>query len=296
LACVPVYWFIAQNIADDHEKLLVMLIPPFVYIPCGTFIAIAARRVRHHKNHTLAVVATGMGMVMALGTPLTIPIGIWVLVRLYDPKVRAMFAGGQPLGVMRGDRRRIPVAETEARGSVLCLPVKLGSLSEHRYPGMLRLDGDALVLEYMKGYVRAKVKEATIQIRHIHQLRLTSGWFFDSLVLQTASLKALESIPNSAQGRLVLSISRSDRAAAERLIRAIQEKVPAVHVEGPLADWPGEDLPVAMPAVPAPQQTGLVHRKLRSLFNSVYTMFFSRVKIPESPTNNPAHEHPAGQP
>src|SRR5262249_52719105 len=191
LACVPVYWFIAQNNADDQEKLLVMLIPPFVYIPCGAFIAIAARRVRRHKNHTLAVVATGVGMVMALGSPLTFPIGIWVLVRLYDPKVRAMFAGGQPLGVMRGDRRRITVAETEARGSVLCLPVKLGSLSEHRYPGMLRLDGDALVLEYMKGYVRAKVKEATIQIRHIHQLRLTSGWFFDSLVLQTASLKAL---------------------------------------------------------------------------------------------------------
>ncbi|HMF11246.1 MAG TPA: hypothetical protein VKE94_03045, partial [Gemmataceae bacterium] len=192
--------------------------------------------------------------------------------------------------------------ETEATGQVVCLPVKLGSLSEHRYPGMLRLEGDALILEYMKGYVRAKVREAIIQISHLRFVRLTSGWFYDSIVLYTASLKSLEGIPNSAQGRLVFSISRKDRDAAERLIRGIQQKVPAVQVESPPPEaWrelggPAWELPIALPAAAAPRQPGLVRRKLQSLFGSVYTMFFSRAKNGNAATNEPLHEHPTGQP
>src|SRR5262249_62020648 len=115
LACVPVYWFIAQSNANENEKRLVMLIPPLVYIPCGTIIAVAASRVRRHKNHTFAVVATVLGMFLALGSPLTIGVGIWVLVMLYDPKVRAMFTGAQVFGVLGSASKRIQVADSEAR-------------------------------------------------------------------------------------------------------------------------------------------------------------------------------------
>jgi predicted Ser/Thr protein kinase len=266
----------------------------------SSLLSLSAWRAWQLKNYSLVVFATILAMLpWSIGFFFAVPIGYAILRTLADPAVSAAFASGRRGYRLRRDQTNRAGAETEVTGQVVCLPVKLGSLSEHRYPGMLRLEGDALVLEYMKGYVRAKIKEAVIQISHIRLVRLANGWFFDSLVLQTASLKSLEGIPNSAQGRLVLSISRKDRVAAERLVRAIQQKVPAVQIEGPLAqargelDWTVDESPLPPPA---PQKPGRVRGKLRSLFNSVYTMFFSRAKNAEPPTNSPAHEHSARQP
>src|SRR5262249_35500388 len=111
----------------------------------------------------------------SLAFPLAFPLTAWFLLELSDPAVRAAFAGSRRAYPPLRDPRKRSAAETEATGQFICLPVKLGSLSEHRYPGMLRLEGDALILEYMKGYVRAKVREAIIQISHLRFVRLTSG-------------------------------------------------------------------------------------------------------------------------
>src|SRR5262249_26832791 len=113
---------------------------------------------------------------------------------------------------------------------------------------------------------------------------------YTSLAFQTASLKSLEGIPNCTQGRLMLQISRKDGEAAERLIRAVQQRNSAVEVEKSPAPawrevaWPASDSPVATPPIPAPQPPGHVGRKLRSLFNSVYTIFFSRAKSADAAT------------
>jgi hypothetical protein len=274
-----------------------------VSVLLSSVLALSAWRAWQHKSYNLVVLATILAMLpWSLGFFFAVPMGYAILRALADPAVRAAFAGGHRLSFARGQAKNPQEMVTEAPGGVLCIPIKLGSLSEHRYPGILRLEGDALVLEYMKGYVRAKVREAIIQISHLRLVRLTDGWFSDSLVLQTASLKSLEGIPNSAKGRLVLSISRKDRAAAERLIRAIQDKVPAVQVESPrpLAwrepAWSAEGSPVAPPGVAASPRPAPFHRKLRSLFNSVYTMFFSRPKNAEAATNEPIYEHPPGKP
>jgi hypothetical protein len=84
------------------------------------------------------------------------------------------------------------------------------------------------------------------------------------------------------------------------MLARIHRLAPAIKIELP---WGEIEAPEAVPASdarpPVPRSatpTGPVHRKLRSLFNSVYTMFFSRHKNANSATNDPLHEHPAGQP
>src|SRR5262249_16057035 len=145
------------------------------------------------KSYTWAVFSAVWAMVpWSCGWIVGFPIGILALVVLRKPYVRAAFAGGHRLDFARGQANNPQEIVTEVAGGFFCIPIKLGSIGEHRYPGMLRLESDALVLEYMKGYVRAKVREAIIQISHLRLVRLTDGWFSDSLVLQTASLKSLE--------------------------------------------------------------------------------------------------------
>jgi tRNA A-37 threonylcarbamoyl transferase component Bud32 len=293
VSCVT-YW---SALADSsrHNQLLFAL--ALVSIPLSVLVTVGAWQASRRENYTLVWMATVLSMLpWYFGFPFALIIGFWILAELSKPRVRLLFSGARGPGFIPAGREGGRRMATEMRRDLLCLPIKIGSLSDHRYPGMLRLEGETLVLEYMKGYVRAKIREAVIQISHLRLIRLTEGWFFTSLVLQTASLKPLEGIPTASQGRLVLSISRKDLGIAERLIRAIQEKVPAVQVEGPQEfdwkepAWPANASPAALPAAPVPQQTNPVRRKLRSLFNSVYTMFFSRVKNVETPSSDPADE------
>jgi len=187
---------------------------------------------------------------------------------------------------------------------VSCFPVHLGSAWDQQYPGLLRLDGDALILEYSTGYVRPKLKENVIPLRLLRHVRLWDHWFSTSLTLQTASLKVLAGVPTSKQGWLKLGFSRAHKLTAIRMLVAIEQKAPGVAIElspnvngmrAVLRDsWLHAE---PSPVRPLPKRPpGGFLRVVRSVLGSVYTMFFSRAKNAGAPANNLAHEHTASQP
>src|SRR5262249_39561690 len=156
-----------------------------VSVLLSSVLALSAWRAWQHRSYSLVVLATILAMLpWSLGFPFGILFGFWILRQLSDPTVRAAFAGDSRRGLVRGDGRNWQNAHAEARASVLCIPIKLGSITDQRrYPGMLRLEGDELVLEYMAGFLRAKCKEARIQINHLRVIRLTRAWFSTYLIL-----------------------------------------------------------------------------------------------------------------
>jgi len=227
--------------------------------------------------------------------------------RISEVKIdlRAVAAGSAvlpPSGLIPAAPR--PLGPELSAPGITCFPVHLGSAWDQQYPGLIRLDGDALVLEYSTGYVRPKLKENVIPLRLLRHVRLWDGWFSTSLTLQTASLKVLGGVPTSKQGWLKLGFSRAHRFAAVRMLVAIEQKVPGVAIEvspnvsgmrAVLRDsWANRE-PVPVRA-PSNKQPGALFRGVRSILGSVYTMFFSRAKNAGAPANNPAHEHSASQP
>jgi serine/threonine protein kinase len=187
----------------------------------------------------------------------------------------------------------------EAEPQVLCVPIHLGSAWDQMYPGLLRLDADALVLEYAaSSFMRSKFKEKTLPLRLLRQLQLSRHWYGTYLTIQTASLKILEGIPTSKQGKLVLGILRRDFPAAKGMLAAIARKAPelAIAIHAGAADSPNSpDMILQAAGSPDEDSAGKLKlkmgRRIKSLIGAVYTMFISRAKNPEPPTNDPAHEH-----
>ncbi|HEX4589349.1 MAG TPA: hypothetical protein VH120_05435, partial [Gemmataceae bacterium] len=94
--------------------------------------------------------------------------------------------------------------------------------------GLLRPDGDCLVLEYqvqdnMFGVVRGKARAVRIPLAELESVALRGKWFGRSLVIQSRSLLPLANVPGSKQGRLELAIARPDWPAAERLAAEVYE-------------------------------------------------------------------------
>ena len=177
------------------------------------------------------------------------------------------------------------------------MPVHYGSGWDYAFPGLLRLERDTLVLEYRSGFFRSKVKENVIPLKDVRSLQVKCGWFSTRLIVRTSSLKTLEGIPRSEQGQVSLSLARRDLETAERILAAIQRQTSAIEIDLPSFDGSeGEaNHPPQLPAA-APASPGRIRRKLGSLVNSVYTMFFSRHKNADSATNEPVHEHPTSKP
>jgi tRNA A-37 threonylcarbamoyl transferase component Bud32 len=289
-----------QAVSPSGEVLFILGV---FCLPISGLVALAAAKARNGQSYHFVRAMTMVAMLpWSVCFPISLILGCWILMRLGNPAVRAAFEAGRRPDAGRRPARQGPGRITDLGGGVLCVPIKLGTVWERQYPGLLRIEDDTLVLEYTTGHFRAKVKEATLPIRLLRQVRVTHGWWSSMVVLQMASLKYLEGIPTGAQGRLELSISHKDRQAAEQLVLAIQQKASSVEVQrypGPVwkdENWPAIDSPVGPPPMPAPQPTGPVRRKLRSLFNSVYTMFFSRVKDAETPRSDPSHERSPSQP
>jgi tRNA A-37 threonylcarbamoyl transferase component Bud32 len=287
-----------------HTSILLSVVGLAFSAVASAFLVLGGLKMLQLKSYAWAVFGAVWAMMpWSCGAWLLgLPFGIWALLVLRKPEVRAAFASGHRLDFTGGRAGEGYGIVTEIAGGVPFIPIKLGSIWEHRHAGLLRLEEDALVLEYASGVIRSKVKERIIPIKHLRLIRLKHGWFTTSLVLQTASWKPLDSIPTSRQGRLVLWISRKDRVSADRLVRAIHQITSSVEIESPPPPaWkevggPAEDVAAAAPPVLAPQPTRPVRRKLRSVFYSVYTTFFSRPKNAEATTNKPLYEHPPGQP
>jgi hypothetical protein len=105
------------------------------------------------------------------------------------------------------------------------LPVYGGMAECH---GLLRPDGDSLVLEYqvqdnMFGVLRGKARAVRIPLSDLESVELRGKWFGRSLIIQSRSLLTLANVPGSKQGRLELAIARPDWPAAERLAAEVYE-------------------------------------------------------------------------
>jgi tRNA A-37 threonylcarbamoyl transferase component Bud32 len=178
-----------------------------------------------------------------------------------------------------------------------------------RYRGLLHLERNALILEWKggltvewkRGVHEAPLEERTIPLEYVHSLELQKGWLVNYLILRTVRMKALEGIPTSSGGTVVLSLSRRYVQPAEALMEHVRGKISGPDADRSLELLPGTGMvdQTGQDRLPRdaadhrndqPNPPGPVGRKLRSLFNSVYTMFFSRAKNVEAPTSDPSHE------
>lgn len=94
--------------------------------------------------------------------------------------------------------------------------------------GLLRPDGDCLVLEYQVqdnflGLIRGKAKSVRIPLADLEAVEFKGQWFGRSLTIQARSLLTLATVPGARQGRAELIIARPDWPAAERLVAGVYE-------------------------------------------------------------------------
>lgn len=109
------------------------------------------------------------------------------------------------------------------------VPVKLEStwagLAENA--GLLRLEGDSLMLEFetkdgVLEVLRSGPQHHRIPLSEIEACRWKRGWFGGELEVATRNLGVLGGIPGAAQGRIVLQVSRRDRDAAFALASSVE--------------------------------------------------------------------------
>ncbi len=92
--------------------------------------------------------------------------------------------------------------------------------------GMLRVEGDDLVLEYQTkesvigGVLKSGVQEARIPRDLLSSVKIQTRWFGQktTLLIQTARLEPVATVPGMSQGRLVLGVAKTDVPAAEKLV------------------------------------------------------------------------------
>lgn len=92
--------------------------------------------------------------------------------------------------------------------------------------GLLRLDGDALLLEFevkdsLIGVLTSGIKQVAVPLSQVDSLTWKEGWLGSQLILQTGSLRAVRDVPARRRGQVRLSLSRKDREAARRLVSAL---------------------------------------------------------------------------
>jgi hypothetical protein len=111
------------------------------------------------------------------------------------------------------------------------VPFELGALygnfaSGH---GLLRIEDNQLCLEFqvrdnLVGIWKSSVRQVRIPRADLASVTLECGWFgfCNSLVIQVTRMEAVQDVPGMSKGRVILKIARKDRAAAERLITALE--------------------------------------------------------------------------
>jgi serine/threonine protein kinase len=208
--------------------------------------------------------------------------------------------GGRSAGINQHVPYATP-AEVEPR--ILCFPIHVGSAWDQLYPGLLRLEADALVLEYSSsGLMGSKFKEKMLPLRLLRHLRLSRHWYGTYLTIHTASLKVLEGIPTSKHMKLTLGLARRDFATARGMLASIGRLAPALAIEIHTKAHSPNSLDAVLRAARPPDHASAgkpklnMGRRIKSFIGSVYTMFLSRPKNADAATNDPLHEHTAGQP
>jgi hypothetical protein len=106
--------------------------------------------------------------------------------------------------------------------------------------GLLRLEGDTLVLEFetkdgVLEVLKSGVKRYDLPLKEVEACQWHRGWFGGGIELSVRSMDALEGIAGAAQGRVTFGVVRKDRdrafglvasvdlALAHRVVRAAEE-------------------------------------------------------------------------
>jgi hypothetical protein len=93
--------------------------------------------------------------------------------------------------------------------------------------GLARLRRDGLVLEFevqdaIVGMARSGLKEVVIPLQEIDSVDVRQGWLRTTLVVRVKSLRIVEEVPNSRQGRILLRVPFKERRAAERFAATLE--------------------------------------------------------------------------
>jgi len=110
--------------------------------------------------------------------------------------------------------------------------------------GLLRLEGDTLVLEFetkddVLKVLKSGVKRFAVPLTEVEACRWHRGWFGGKIELSVRRMNVLDGIAGAGQGRVTLGVSRNDRdrafglvtnvelAMAHRMVRAAEESGPS---------------------------------------------------------------------
>ena len=88
--------------------------------------------------------------------------------------------------------------------------------------GLVRLEGDTLVLEYqtkdsIRGLIKSDVKIIRLPLNKLSSIKYEKKWFKGYLHISAKSMITLEHVPGNEHGALRLVISRKYKTAAEQL-------------------------------------------------------------------------------
>ena len=106
--------------------------------------------------------------------------------------------------------------------------------------GLLRLDGNALVLEFetkdgVLEVLKSGVQRVAVPLTEVDACRWKPGWFGGKIELSVRSMSLLNGIAGAAQGSVMFGVSRKNRdkacgfvanvelALAHRVVRAAEE-------------------------------------------------------------------------
>ncbi len=92
--------------------------------------------------------------------------------------------------------------------------------------GMLRDEGDALVLEYQSkeafigDILRSSIREVRIGREILSFVSFQKRWFglTTQVIIQTTRMEPIANVPGMSGGRLVLWVAKANRSAAEKLV------------------------------------------------------------------------------
>jgi hypothetical protein len=104
-----------------------------------------------------------------------------------------------------------------------------GYLSQVTTRGMVRLDADALVIEFRETSTNlttlaeesGAVREVRIPIDALESLEVIGGWWSARLSIRTRTLAVLQDVPGATGNECELRIRRRDRTAAREFAVAV---------------------------------------------------------------------------
>jgi hypothetical protein len=93
--------------------------------------------------------------------------------------------------------------------------------------GLLRLEGDTLVLEFetrggILDMLVAGVKRFDLPLTDVEACQWHRGWFSGEIEISVRSMRVLEGIAGAAQGRVKFGVARKDRDRAFGLVASVE--------------------------------------------------------------------------